>query len=507
MTTLIPKYDLGETGTVNRPFNIKLEETVSVLDFGAVGDGLADDTAAINAAIAASAGKKILFPSGIYKVTSTIVLPFVNYTANPSLSNTAITLAGDNAGRQIFQAAKIIGNIAGPIIRMVGVFNGPLSTDFTATIGHGLQDLIIENTNTSSSTSIGIQMGYIYCPHLLNVQIIANAICLDLGNWTMVGNFDNVAFGPTTTGTRVPYGVKANACWATVLKHSRAFYTKCAASINSSDFRFTDFNAEHNNVIFNLIGSSVTIENTHAEDFDCVYTNDINVLAQIAANYANQGSVGNGDFPPTVTIIGGFYLGWTQDAPFFVARPTTLGAINTLFVNNIQVDVVTFPNQITVAARFDAKDPSSNGRLLFTNNYPPQSFLFWQTVAGQRQTQYYSSIEDQVDNTNITNHYVSKLRVGAFTTNITAAFYPATQTVSANSYLSWTRTVTGARPTDYVLYQHGANSAGLVISAFVSANNVVTVVAVNNTSSSQSLGDGSENIMVIQREDGLFSAN
>ena len=61
MTTLIPKYDQGGTGAVNRPFNEKLAESISVKDFGAVGDfnyttltGTDNYTAFINA-LAASA--------------------------------------------------------------------------------------------------------------------------------------------------------------------------------------------------------------------------------------------------------------------------------------------------------------------------------------------------------------------------------------------------------------------------------------------------------------------
>ena len=78
MTTLIPKFDLKDggstpTGAVNRPINEKLSEWVSVLDFGATGDGTTDDTTAIqNAHIAATA---VYYPKGTYKISSSIALP------------------------------------------------------------------------------------------------------------------------------------------------------------------------------------------------------------------------------------------------------------------------------------------------------------------------------------------------------------------------------------------------------------------------------------------------
>lgn len=55
------------TGAVPTNVQAKLRETVSVKDFGAVGDGVTDDTAAIQAAIDSGA-KSILFPSGTYIV-------------------------------------------------------------------------------------------------------------------------------------------------------------------------------------------------------------------------------------------------------------------------------------------------------------------------------------------------------------------------------------------------------------------------------------------------------
>jgi len=101
MTTLIPKFDFKDggatpTGAVNRAINEKLAETVSIKDFGAIGDGVANDTTAIqnaiNYAISASSTPnayspaylvKVVFPAGRYLTTSTITIS--NNTAFCSL--------------------------------------------------------------------------------------------------------------------------------------------------------------------------------------------------------------------------------------------------------------------------------------------------------------------------------------------------------------------------------------------------------------------------------------
>lgn len=65
----LPPYT-GATGT-----NVgnKLAQTVSVKDFGAVGDGVADDTAAIQDAV--DVGGVVQFPFGTYKLTSSVEIP------------------------------------------------------------------------------------------------------------------------------------------------------------------------------------------------------------------------------------------------------------------------------------------------------------------------------------------------------------------------------------------------------------------------------------------------
>lgn len=497
MTTLIPKFDLKNggttpTGAVNRPINEKLSEFISVKDFGAVGDGTTDDTTAIQTAINSCPGQTILVPFGTYKITSTIVFPFNDYsTTTPA----PVTLTGIDDGRDLFSCATITGNINGPMFTMLGVSSS------VSTSGHGLQNLTINNTNTSTTTSIGIQMGYIYYPHLKNLNVSAYATCVDLGLLTMVGNFENIR----TQNSQ--FGVKGQTCYGTTWRHCSAFFHKVCVQVIGSDFRITDFNAEQNNIVFNLISSSVTIENSHIEVFDCLQTNDSNPIAQITANYANAGTALNGQNASQLSFIGGFYLAWNYAAPFMVERPNYDGSTADIFVNGIFVTQPTGGNLITVASAFNSATPSVYGRYTFLHNYPTNAFSFYASSAGSIQGYFYSNQTQQVNSTTGTlNNYISKLRVGALTTNTAGEFYPSVQVVPANGTTSWNRTVTGARRTDFVLYTHAANPGGLVFSAYVSANDTVTIVANNNTGSSITTGDGADLITVIPGNyNGLFS--
>jgi hypothetical protein len=64
-------------GAVTRSLESKTRESVSVRDFGAVGDGVTDDTVAIQAALnsVSSSGGSVFLPRGVYRVSSTITIP------------------------------------------------------------------------------------------------------------------------------------------------------------------------------------------------------------------------------------------------------------------------------------------------------------------------------------------------------------------------------------------------------------------------------------------------
>lgn len=63
-----------DSTAVVRTAQDKMREVVSVRDFGAVGDGVADDTAAIQAALNSGAGA-VQVPVGAYKFSSTLTIP------------------------------------------------------------------------------------------------------------------------------------------------------------------------------------------------------------------------------------------------------------------------------------------------------------------------------------------------------------------------------------------------------------------------------------------------
>lgn len=79
------------TGSVSSTVQTKLRESVSVKDFGAVGDGVTNDTAAIQAAATAAAGKKLYFPASS---SSYVINSAINISSNT-------TVYGDGPGSSI----------------------------------------------------------------------------------------------------------------------------------------------------------------------------------------------------------------------------------------------------------------------------------------------------------------------------------------------------------------------------------------------------------------------
>lgn len=128
------------TGATARTVNAKLQEFVSVKDFGAVGDGVTNDYAAIVAAntSATATGSVLTFPTGTYRVDTS-----VSFTAPVVMTGGVITGAGT--------------------MSFLNGFNAPLYYCFDCLVGKIVCDAVYaewfgarRNTDTPTITSVDI---------------------------------------------------------------------------------------------------------------------------------------------------------------------------------------------------------------------------------------------------------------------------------------------------------------------------------------------------------------
>ena len=89
------------TGSVPTNVEVKLAQTVSVKDFGAVGNGVADDTTKIQAALNSGAGT-VYFPEGIYPVSSVLTLPSNITLTGDGVGNTKLTVVGTGVNNILY---------------------------------------------------------------------------------------------------------------------------------------------------------------------------------------------------------------------------------------------------------------------------------------------------------------------------------------------------------------------------------------------------------------------
>lgn len=165
-------YTLTAAGAVAQTVQTKLEQYVSVKDFGAVGNGIADDTVAIQAALNSGA-KNILVLAGTYLVTSTLVVPAsVNISAYEATFNAASITA------EVFRFTNG-GGIRG------GTINGPGNASYVATSmavkASGTNNAPSAPTFISSPTvedvtidgfgAYGVFLAYVNQPRVINCRI------------------------------------------------------------------------------------------------------------------------------------------------------------------------------------------------------------------------------------------------------------------------------------------------------------------------------------------------
>ena len=180
-----PAFTQDGVGAVPRSWSSKLKDVVSVKDFGAVGDGVANDTAAILAAINSNASfLEVYMPPGTYRLSSPLIINRQNLTLTgagrattlyPDAGVTAIELAqGNGVSLTVLRDFRIYGNTNAT----GGIALGGFFVAFCQ-----IHNLSIENF--TSFGSFGIKMS--------KVQE------LDIFNCVIMDNYNNVIF-PNVVG-------------------------------------------------------------------------------------------------------------------------------------------------------------------------------------------------------------------------------------------------------------------------------------------------------------------
>jgi hypothetical protein len=154
-------YSQGSTGAVSRTVANRLQDSVSVKDFGAVGDGTTNDTAAFQAAL--DSLKPIHVPPGTYLITDTLKLyeGSVLYgnkavSANYAKANTRIAFT-PTSKKDVFNWASI------PASYVFGVclggftvrgFGSLIDTVVELPLAYGL---VIDNLNAYAGFDVGVK--------------------------------------------------------------------------------------------------------------------------------------------------------------------------------------------------------------------------------------------------------------------------------------------------------------------------------------------------------------
>jgi len=203
MTTLIPKYDQGSSGAANRPFNLKLAESISVLDFGADNTGANDSSTAFINAIASlpSTGGTIYVPNGTYLINSTINVSksiyfslgavTINFTVNPGINHTS----GDLSIHGVGQTSSILtSNSNGDLI---------YSTAAAGTASTGLYKLSIENIRLKDllTTQSGTTFSTWSTTRTAGAGINIQGTTFNLKNIYAFGFFDSYHIAQSVTST------------------------------------------------------------------------------------------------------------------------------------------------------------------------------------------------------------------------------------------------------------------------------------------------------------------
>ena len=206
------------TGATTRTVDAKLKDTVSVKDFGAVGDGVTDDTAAFNAAITAAGTRNVYVPGSSYAITGTVTGSFYSDGVVTIVGGTVKTVSttGTNKIQSITAsvAASALTITLNPTI--LDFRSSPLTSGtVTSLVVAAAISLTIPSTSTMGTTS-AVQSRIV-------VLAINNAGTVELAAVNIAGGSVLDETTLITTIAAVAAGNSATAYYSTTARSSVAY--------------------------------------------------------------------------------------------------------------------------------------------------------------------------------------------------------------------------------------------------------------------------------------------
>jgi hypothetical protein len=249
LTTYLP----SGTGAVQTTVQEKLRESVSVLDFGAVGDGVVDDTAAFAAALVL--GKAVYAPAGTYKATFTIPYGGILYGDGPAHTIITPTAGSTHA---IMLDGTIVGGTQFCTVENLSIRNPNAVASCSGLKLYGVDVLDVNDNHTFSNLYIN---GFDY-----GIEILGRCI---------VSTFRDITTDTSNTGLYVASDAANYAFNANTFTNCRFIngqgYGVYISGYAGLGLTFTGCDFEQNNLNNVVGGAGIEIENAETVTFQGCY--------------------------------------------------------------------------------------------------------------------------------------------------------------------------------------------------------------------------------------------